>query len=331
MTRASSSRASASTSLDRTEDALEAYRIYIDRGMPLPKELQDLVKDVQQDRQGEVTPQSKMVKQLAKDLRRASEAKIIHEVADKLIYTCQLHADGDGEKMMASGHNDQWRLPTPIPTPAPSELTLSQFEELMGRLKLPRRPRPDISYGYCDAAFTDALASHRRRLSDALIVFPKAPWFPYMIVQWKSAQEPIAKAQCQARRDGAVACKAMHDLFCASGVSSDASMTCCFSLCANVQQAEFRIHWRREDTTTGHVSWEADMVESAHLYKEEQVYRLRGCILRALEWARNKRFDNITAALNAYPTSQPGAPDVSSMDTSDTVAGEEGDLARDDT
>ena len=295
-----SSVSSSSTSWSDNVEALKAYRMFIDRHKKMPQDLQELLQTINVHREGQASPDTKRVQRLVAGLQEASEARIKNTVSDVLIYKCEVFPDDEGEGKVISEYDRQWPRNPPRPDSNHTSLTPAEFEDSFNKVNAPSKPKPDLIYGYSDDAFTNDLASHRRRLGSEALLNNQAPWFPYFLVEWKSNKDPIYLAELQARRDGAVACKALHDLYAASVTRPSASSTCVFSLCVDPKQAAYRVHWRNEDPDGG-ISWEADVLSQAFLNNNDQIYQLRGRILKTLAWARRARFQAISQAIMNYP------------------------------
>lgn len=108
----------------------------------------------------------------------------------------------------------------------------------------------------------------------------------------------IRKAFQQVARDGAAAVSAMHRFLTTKRPKMEVlpEESCAFSLCVDSLTAFLRVHWRhtRDD---GEVTWQAIVVDEAPLHGEAQVFRLRSCIMNALDWSRQELLAVIHKAL----------------------------------
>ncbi|KAI4181274.1 MAG: hypothetical protein L6R41_006720 [Letrouitia leprolyta] len=146
------------TSLTNAEHILNLYRFFVDRNKQLPAKLEELVCRLKSSRQCDITPNSKAV-HIAKQLNQGlSEGMELHVLMDKLLYRAKWFGDGDleGEPLITQGRDDQWsdRLPRPD-TSKDHDLAAA-----MEKLGLPKKPKPDMTFGYNDEAFPDGLKAH---------------------------------------------------------------------------------------------------------------------------------------------------------------------------
>lgn len=288
---------STTTSATRAEDILQSYRIFLDRLTPMPPDLQKLVDSLRIRSTTEITPNSKFVAKGNKATRTMQEDNALHELADKLIYRCKLYPEDDtGEPLLARGRSDQWRDTVPKPSDAPDNDALQAAMDVIG---CPPRPKPDLSFGYSDEAFDVDLHNRRKALPDELLVLPRQPWYPYLVVEWKSPDVALRFAEQQARRDAAAAIDTLYQLLrmAEPTVEPSPAITCVFSLCVDDRLAEYRVHWRHVDSSDGLVSYEAERIRTAVLHDEEQVFDTRTAITKALAWVRGERLMAIRTAL----------------------------------
>ncbi|KAL8730554.1 MAG: hypothetical protein Q9166_004008 [cf. Caloplaca sp. 2 TL-2023] len=300
-----------STSLTNAERILDLYRFFLNRKKPLPTALKDLVQQLNIPRQCDVTPNSKNVK-IAKDLNKGLSEEIeLHILVDKLIYRPKWFGedDLDGEPLIHQGRNDLWadRIPRP-----PEAMPSTALAAAMDQLGLPKRPKPDISFGYGDDAFPGDLRAHIDSLPADLLVYPKKPWFPYMVVQWKSVSGTVREAEQQVRRDTSAAINTIYRLFKHAHPDQEPSPanTCIFSLIVYARYCEYRLHWRRVDNDRT-ISYEGDIITRAFLDEEDEIFKTRGVMLKTLDWARGSRLTAIQAAVRALgsgPAVQEASP-----------------------
>ncbi len=288
-----------STNLTKAEHILNLFRFHVNRNKPLPTALQDLVQKLKRPRQCDITPNSKSVKFMKDTHRDLSEDMEFHFLIDKLVYRAQCFGDDDsgGEPLIWQGRNDQWsdRIPRP-----PEAVAASALAAAMEELGLPKKPKPDMSYGYREDAFPGDLGALIKSLPADLLVYAKQPWFPYMVVQWKSEAGTVREAEQQVRRDAACAIDTIYRFFQRAHPNQEPSPehVCMFSLVVYVRYCEYRIHWRRVDDD-GTISYEGDIISQAFFNDLDGIFKTRGVIYETLDWARDERLSAIKSALQA--------------------------------
>ena len=297
------------TSLTRAEQILDLYRFFLDRKKPLPSVLRTLVQQLKLPRQYDITPNSKNVN-IAKELHKElSEDMELHILVDKLVYRPKWYgeADVEGEPLIYQGRNDQWsdRIPRP-----PDALPSTALTAAMEQLGLPKKPKPDMSFGYGNDAFPADLGARMKSLPADLLVFVKEPWFPYMVVQWKSRSGTVREAEQQVRRDASAAIDTIYRFFKHAYPDQEPSPAniCVFSLIVYARHCEYRLHWRRVDEN-GTISYEGDTVSRAFFDEVHEIFTTRGVILKTLDWARGSRLTAIQAALGSL-ISGPGVQEA---------------------
>ncbi|KAI4136473.1 MAG: hypothetical protein LQ341_005599 [Variospora aurantia] len=302
------------TNLTKAERILDLYRLFVDRNKPLPSALRTLVQSVTIPRQGDVTPKSRKI-QLAKELNKLSEDMELYILANKFVYRAKWYGENDmkGESLIWQGRNDQWsdRIPRP-----PDALPASALAAALEQLGLPKKLKPDMSFGYGNDAFPGSLYAAMDALPADLLVFPKAPWFPYMVVQWKSGLGTVREAEQQVRRDAAAAIDTIYRFFQHAHPDQEPSHanTCMFSLIVYMRHCEYRLHWRRVDDDDATVSYEGDVISQAFFNDVDMVFKTRGVILKTLDWVRGTRLTAIRVALQAL-RSRPAVQQASSPTT----------------
>ncbi|KAI4168058.1 MAG: hypothetical protein LQ343_006691 [Gyalolechia ehrenbergii] len=252
----------------------------------MPSDLQKLVCSLQEKRGIEITPKTKFIQATREECKAMKEDMNLHTLADKITYAGWLYeGDEEGERLIARGRSNQW------------------FDPAMTAQGCPPKPKPDMSWGYRDDAFSEHINNKRKALPHHCQLYSDKPWFVYMVNEWKSSAESPDKAEQQARRDCAAAGDVLYHIFKLAypDKEPEAHFTCVFSLCVHSKGFDYRVHWRRvaEDGT---VSWEADMVSEARFRHPEEVFQTRGAILKTLDWVRGDRLKAITGALKAIPT-----------------------------
>ncbi|KAL8960048.1 MAG: hypothetical protein Q9193_003182 [Seirophora villosa] len=287
------------TNLTKAEHILELLHFHVNRNKPLPKTLQDLVQKMKTPRQGDVTPKSKKIS-IFEELHQLSEDMELHALADKMVYRAGWYGDTEirGEALVWKGCNDQWsdRIPRPPKALEPA----SALAEAMDELNLPKKPRPDFSYGYRDEAFSADQRARIKLLPADLLVYPKAPWFPYQVTQWKGNSGTVREAEQQIRLDAACAIDTIYRFFKLAHPYQEPSPenTCMFSLVIFAPYCQYRIHWRRVDDNKT-VSYEGDVISQAFFNDVDAVFKTRGVIFKTLDWARGSRLAAIKGALEA--------------------------------
>ncbi|KAL8703853.1 MAG: hypothetical protein Q9201_002968 [Fulgogasparrea decipioides] len=277
------------------EKILDIYRIYLDRGKPRIAVVEELVQQLKVPRDTDTTPNSKYVKAAKAVNKHWSENMEIHALADKLLYRPKWHEDDDeGEPLIYQERDQLWEDRVPRPADAKDSLLLQNAMEVLGA---PARPKPDLFFGYDDEAFPGRVLDQVKGLPKDLFVYPAKPWFPYLMVQWKSAQGTVRKAEVQARRDTGAAIDTIYRFFKHSGTSNDSfepspAETCVFSLMVHAKHFEYRIHWRRVGDD-GLVSYEGDIIAQAFFNQSDEIFKARSVILKTLEWVRGRRLTAI--------------------------------------
>ncbi|KAL9011390.1 MAG: hypothetical protein Q9173_003761 [Seirophora scorigena] len=287
------------TSITQAGLILETYRIYKDRDKPMPNDLQELVDTLREDRGTEITPKSKFIQDYGKlVIESRKEDMALHILADKITYAEKLSpADDDGEPLIRRGRSDQWYDRVPKPTDANEDLARA-LEKAMEAQGTPPKPKPDISFGYSDDAFDAVQLTLFKSLPKEYHLHSEAPWFPYMVVEWKSVKRPIIEAEQQALRDAAAANDTLFRFFKLAypAQGPPAYLTCVFSLCVHCKGFDYRVHWRRF-ADEGTISWEGDVVADARWNRQKEVFHARGAIMKTLDWVRGVRLKAIRAAL----------------------------------
>lgn len=219
-------------------------------------------------------------------------------------YREKLHPDDmDGEPLLQRGRSDQWYDRVPKPSDADERLQRA-LEDAMEAHGSPKKPKPDLSFGYADEAFDDFQRAQCLSLPQECHLFSRPPWFPYQIVEWKSKDRPPIEAEQQAQRDAAAANDVLYRFFKLAYPDQEppAALTCVFSVCVHAHGFDYRVHWRRV-ADNGKVSWEGDRVVGARWYMENEVFETRGAIMKLLDWVHGARLTAIGRALEAIQLS----------------------------
>lgn len=276
----------------------------------MPAAVEELVQQLKTLRDMDTTPNSKAIKAAKAVNKSWSENMELHALADKLIYRPKWFPDDDGGEPLIHTERDQlWLDRVPRPADAKDKALLQQAMEQLGA---PKKPKPDLFFGYNDDAFPGLALEQVKALPTELSVYSDKPWFPYQVVQWKSAQGTVRKGEAQVRRDTGAAIDTIYRFFkhlCASKDSYEPSQrqTCVFSLIVHAKHFEYRIHWRhiRED---GLVSYEGEIIAQASFNRERDVFDARSVILNTLDWARGSRLMAIRNKLQALAPAPAPAP-----------------------
>ncbi|KAL8778772.1 MAG: hypothetical protein Q9213_007252 [Squamulea squamosa] len=288
------------SSVTKADSILDTFRNYLDRNKPMPLDLENLVSKLQEKRGIDVTPKSRFIEATREECKIMKEDMNLHTLADSILYRGWLYeGDEEGEKLICRGRSDQWydRVPRPVETNEESNVALHAAIKAQS---LPPKPKPDLSYGYRDDAFDRDLTNKRKALPEQHRLSSAKPWFPYLVGEWKSAEQSPRKAEQQALRDAAAAIDTLYQLFKAAYPDQEPSpaMTCVFSLCVHYQGFDYRVHWRRVDND-GVITYEGDRVADARYHKPPEVFEARGAILKTLDWVRGARLTAIKDALRA--------------------------------
>ncbi|KAL8916918.1 MAG: hypothetical protein Q9208_008282, partial [Pyrenodesmia sp. 3 TL-2023] len=288
------------SSITKADSILDTFRIYLDRNKPMPEDLRTLVQKLQEKRGVDITPKSKFIEATREECKIMKEDMNLHTLADSILYRGWLYeGDEEGEKLICRGRSDQWydRVPRPVETSKESNVALQAAMKAQG---LPPKPKPDLSFGYRDDAFDRDLTNKRKALPEQQRLSSAKPWFPYLVGEWKSAEQSPRKAEQQALRDAAAAIDTLYQLFKLAHPDREPSpaTTCVFSLCVHYQGFDYRVHWRRVDDE-GTVTYEGDRVTDARFHKPLEVFEARGAIRKTLDWVRGARLTAIKEALRA--------------------------------
>ncbi|KAL8894961.1 MAG: hypothetical protein Q9207_008352 [Kuettlingeria erythrocarpa] len=300
------------SSITKADSILDTFRIYLDRNKPMPEDLRTLIQGLQEKRGIDITPKSKYIEATREECKIMKEDMNLHTLADSILYRGWLYeGDEEGEILICRGRSDQWydRVPRPVEASEESNVALHAAMKAQG---LPPKPKPDLSYGYRDDAFDRDLTNKRKALPEQQRLFSAKPWFPYLVGEWKSAEQSPRKAEQQALRDAAAAIDTLYQLFKLAypGQEPSPATTCVFSLCVHYQGFDYRVHWRHIDDD-GIVTYEGDRVTDARYHKPLEVFEARGAILKTLDWVRGARLTAIKNALKAVNPS-PAIPPSSS-------------------
>lgn len=329
------SNTSQSDAIDYMSQILETYRIFLDHSEPQPRELRDLIELITTPRDDPcTTPKSKKVARLWKQTKEKQEKDAIAALEQLFGYRPELWEDG--EEGIERGQDLHWRAGS-VPTPKAAEDD-KLLQRAMDQLGAPKTPIPDICYGYKKTMFDEQTMKALRGLDISCFVAGVAtePILPFFIMEWKanSTGGTLAQAQHQVMRDGAAAVNAMTNFFkvtTESAANGDALMplvaadkSSVFSLCIDSNVMELRVHWRRVDDG-GIITWEADLLDCGWLRREDDVFRIRSCILSILTWAKGPRLASIREACEQRRTNVTAAalptPPSSRVARSSSTAG----------
>lgn len=285
---------------------LGIYNIHLGRNLPMPKDLDNLVRKLQTPREAPITPNSQWVKGFKANPEKLLEPTEIYAMMKYLVYNPKFHpGDLDGEPMVAMELDQQWTAEVPKP---PGYTDDQDLQAAMAKYGLPSRAQPDAVHGYSADALPEPLLTRVKALPEALLVRSKRPWMPWQTTQWKTPQGNQFKAEQQTRRDTSTSNECMYQFFRYNSSAYDPepspACTCVFSLQVYDEYCRFRIHWRRVDEN-GKVSYEGDVLRSAFFDDELQIFNLRSCVLEVLKWARGTRLDAIKRKLLALSPVQP--------------------------
>ncbi|KAL8865149.1 MAG: hypothetical protein Q9174_007048, partial [Haloplaca sp. 1 TL-2023] len=157
------------TSVMAAETILDAYRIFLNGKEKMPEDLETLVIHLKTLRDGPITPNSKAVKAYKEDYQNRSKGEDtqIHQIHGYLVYKPRLHSeDTQGEPMIASELNRQWKVGVPTP---PEYTDDRDLQTVMDTHRLPARPKPDVTIGYNDDAFSSQLLLRLKALPSEIL------------------------------------------------------------------------------------------------------------------------------------------------------------------
>ena len=273
---------------------LDLHSIYCDRNKKMPNRLQILVDSIQDLREAPPSPISRKVASASGHIETLSEIDAMILLEDFLGYVPQDSLRGDGQTGILRRHNQSWGKDT-VPMPATEQnATLAKALEAVGP---PRRPQPDIVYGFSDNMLAEAEKLEALALPPSTRVTNKEPRWPFLIVEWKGNGGLMLHGRLQAMRGGAAAVASLWHLFKETGTTAPREdETAVFCACIGPETLQIYVSWRRQDSKAG-LSWEMDRIHQALLSSEDDVYQARSILLNILTWARTDRLDRIKAAL----------------------------------
>ncbi|KAL8823602.1 MAG: hypothetical protein Q9170_008344 [Blastenia crenularia] len=301
----SKEKAKTATSGLAADAILDIYNIHLGRNKGMPNDLNTLVQNLKTPREPPITPNSKWVKDFKASNPKFLEPTELYAMIKHLIYDPQwFPGDTEGEAMVAMELDQQWTAEVPKP---PGFTDDKDLQDAMEKFGLPPRAKPDVNHGYNASAFPGPLLTRVKALPEDLLVGPAQPWMPWQTTQWKTAKGQQAKAEQQTRRDTSTSIECLHRFFDHKHRASDPppspAATCVFSLQVYDEYCRYRVHWRRVDEH-GNVSYEGDELCSAFFSDDDQIYRVRSCVLNVLNWARGPRLDTIKRKLEVLATAR---------------------------
>lgn len=264
----------------------------------MPKDLNKLVKEMKQPRDGSLSPNSLAAAARSDTVTTRNEATQVNALANLLFY--EEEHSVLGEKHICRDHDRFWRTDC---VPKPNTDDDAAWAGAIRKMGVVKDPKPDIAFGYNIATFSEEETILLTSLPESASVLKNTqepPLFPYFIVEWKSSTGTILAAKCQARRDAAAAINCLRNFYQACGVQEPkAEDTAVFSACVDGTCVQLSIHWRRV-SAEGRVSFEADKLESGILAKPRDIYDVRSIVFNILRWAQTSRLQSIKTALAAY-------------------------------
>ena len=73
----------------------------------------------------------------------------------------------------------------------------------------PPKPKPDITYRYSTDVLSKSEVYNAAALSSVIRTTEKGPFWPFLIMEWKSDVDQIINCRLQGMRDGAAAINSM--------------------------------------------------------------------------------------------------------------------------
>jgi hypothetical protein len=294
---------------------LEAYNIFLERGTPLPPEVQELVTTLKWRREGTPSPNAKLVARRQPAAAQSSEADAIDLLHDDLFLRS---AKKGGHALIDTSINQclcrNWLPTSPTAFWGPLE-----------------QPRPDTSVGYIKHAIAQSLhleAPFTEEMDRQLRHVPVASsmHFPFFTCQWKSARCPDhPAAKVQGARDGALLVNYMRWFYRVAGQTANAAESAHFSATCDVQTLYVYVHWA--DGPEDKLVYHMERIFRCFVDDETSLAQFRVMIRNLNDYAVGSRLDRIRAAAPAFieriqhqPALIPPEPPYSDASTSASVA-----------
>jgi hypothetical protein len=164
-----------------------------------------------------------------------------------------------------------------------------------------KNPKPDITYGFEPAAFTEQeqldLNTFEPELSAGIIS-------PFFVIQWKGFAGSLEKAKEQARRDGAAMVhsrrKAVEKIapIDQGGMDRIDLDTIAFSCAITTFLAHIHVHWA--EVAAGKFNWHIAKVGTYIIDEEEGVRDLRRALHNILDWGLRERLETVKSQLKVF-------------------------------
>ncbi|MCJ1317974.1 hypothetical protein MMC15_003301 [Xylographa vitiligo] len=245
---------------------LRVYRIFLDRHLEMPHGLRMLKPVIAEPLAAPPSPMSNKIASANSHTRQLTKLDAMMLLNDHLGYTTQDSLRAGDERGILRSHSQQWNANTVPVAACECDEPLAAAVKAVGS---PRRPKPDVTYGYSVDLFS------RPDMDHAIGLLPTT----------------------RAMQDGAAAMHSLWHLFSAGGAAQPQEHeTAVFCACVGPTDMEIYISWRRDDPIEG-VSWEMDRVCDAKLDREPEVAHIRSVLRNILAWAQSTRLDRIKAAL----------------------------------
>ena len=260
----------------------------------LPDSIRNLIKNVTTTTAEQLTPDAKRITKLAKQVQDFPEQDALRALDNLLGFPDEVSIRDDEELLSSCRgirrtYNRQYRK-NAIPQPPLVDKRARLELQACGSLA---NPKPDVEYGYAKQ-LAHELGIYQ--IPSALFVSGRAPWLPWLIMEWKSQEMGgnMRQAMTQGLRDGAAAVACMHELLTylndpneAGNVHRIADSAIFVGTCDSMQ-FKIRIHWRwvKDD---GECSWEATEVVRGDLDRWKDMRQVRKILVNIKDWAMGDR------------------------------------------
>ena len=288
-------------------ETLQMHNITMNSDSRVPNDVDSLIQKITTTVAPNQTPDAKKIKALAARVARLPEKDALRALDDLLGFPDEVLDDPGGDTGRAKGirrtYDRQWRDGC-IPIPRGSNENEQQaIQETLKNYARLSRPKPDVEYGYTDALWKQWGCA---KLPQTLWPAFRAPWLPWLIIEWKSQAfgTNMFQAENQVLRDGAAAVNLMHDFWThisgrdANHVSRSAVF---LGACDTLERFKLFICYRRTDED-GVIHWECREVMRGDLDSFEQMRRMRSALVNIREWAMGDRARIIQQAMEPFRT-----------------------------
>ena len=277
-------------------DSLRYRNIYIQRQKPPVELIRRVVRIISRSRASSETDDftAQELTDTARRLQDEGEEKIVQQLAPHIIPAMTKIPD----QRLAGSADQQWSNFVPVPLDP---------DVLINLPSLPK-PKPDLSFGYSEAAFNhkqlmiiDLLIDDQSKQSYA--VLDQTLRFPFLNVEFKSQAKNGTHyvATNQVAGAGAIAMNGNLELIRRSfgAESFDFEEPHFFSVTMDHQLACVNVHWVCNSAEGGQYSFHVEGLSTHVLNKANDIRTLRRAIKNILDHGSDVRLRNIRYALDA--------------------------------